>query len=97
MVTVSILFWSAVRIVYWLSHTPTLYGVLSLILPLMILPLLSSAYAEVNYEGKFENSVLRYQSQSGFFLGRQVLQSILPTTERTSLFRYLYGMPIGEY
>ena len=51
-VTVTVLLWSAVRIVYWLSHTPTLYGVLSLILPLLILPLLASAYAEVNYEGR---------------------------------------------
>ena len=50
-VTVTVLFWSAIRIVYWLSHTPTLYGVFSLILPLFILPLLASAYAEVNYQG----------------------------------------------
>jgi hypothetical protein len=50
-VTVTVLFWSAVRIVYWLSHTPSLYGVLSLVLPLFVLPLLASAYAEVNYEG----------------------------------------------
>ena len=50
-ITVAILFWSTMRIVYWLSHSPTLYGVLSFILPLMLLPLLASAYAEVNYEG----------------------------------------------
>ena len=49
--TVSVLFWSAMRMVYWLSHTPSLYGVLSFVLPLLLLPLLSSAYAEVNYEG----------------------------------------------
>ena len=49
--TVTVLFWSAIRIVYWLSHTPTLYGVFSLILPLFVLPLLASAYAEVNYQG----------------------------------------------
>jgi len=75
-VTVTVLFWSAIRIVYWLSHTPTLYGVFSLILPLFILPLLASAYAEVNYQGF------------------QVFQSIIPTKERTSLFRYLYGTKI---
>ena len=50
-VTIIVLFWSAIRIVYWLSHTPTLYGVFSLILPLFVLPLLASAYAEVNYQG----------------------------------------------
>jgi hypothetical protein len=37
--------------VYWLSHTPTLYGVFMFILPLLLLPLLASSYAEVNYEG----------------------------------------------
>ena len=51
LVTMTVLFWSAIRIVYWLSHSPSLYGVLSLILPLSILPLLASAYAEVNYQG----------------------------------------------
>jgi len=75
-VTVIVLFWSAIRIVYWLSHTPTLYGVFSLVLPLFVLPLLASAYAEVNYQGF------------------QVFQSIIPTKERTSLFRYLYGTKI---
>jgi hypothetical protein len=39
------------RMVYWLSHTPTLYGVFMFILPLLLLPLLASSYAEVNYEG----------------------------------------------
>lgn len=76
LITISIMFWSAVRIVYWLSHTPTPCGVLALILPLLLLPLVSSAYAEVNYEGQ------------------QVLVNILPTAERSGLFRYLYGMPI---
>ena len=37
--------------VYWLSHTATLYGVFMFILPLLLLPLLASSYAEVNYEG----------------------------------------------
>ena len=50
-ITVTILFWSSLRVIYWLSHTPTIYGVLSLVLPLLLLPLLASAYAEVNYEG----------------------------------------------
>ena len=40
------------QIVYWFSHAPTLTGVLSFVCPLLILPLLASAYAEVNYEGQ---------------------------------------------
>ena len=62
--TVTVLFWSAIRIVYWLSHTPTLYGVLSLILPLSILPLLASAYAEVNFQGiqVFQVHFLRFKN-----------------------------------
>ena len=40
-----------VRLVYWLSHTPTWSGVLMFIIPLLLLPLLASSYAEVNYEG----------------------------------------------
>ena len=43
--------WSAIRLVYWLSHTPTWSGVLMFIIPLLLLPLLASSYAEVNYEG----------------------------------------------
>ena len=43
--------WSAIRLVYWLSHTPTWAGVLEFAIPLLLLPLLASSYAEVNYEG----------------------------------------------
>ena len=43
--------WSAIRLVYWLDHTPTAAGVLEFIIPLVLLPLLASSYAEVNYEG----------------------------------------------
>ena len=39
------------RMVYWLSHHASLYGVFMFILPLLLLPLFSSSYAEVNYEG----------------------------------------------
>ena len=49
--TAAVLFWSVIRLVYWLSHSPSLCDVLSLVLPLLLLPLLASAYAEVNYEG----------------------------------------------
>ena len=44
--------WSAIRLVYWLDHTPTAAGVLEFIIPLVLLPLLASSYAEVNYEGE---------------------------------------------
>ena len=43
--------WTAIRLAHWLSHTPTWYGVLMLIMPLILIPLLTSSYAEVNYEG----------------------------------------------
>ena len=43
--------WSAIRLVYWLDHTPTAAGGLEFIIPLVLLPLLASSYAEVNYEG----------------------------------------------
>ena len=60
---------SAIRMVYWLSHSPTWcvlefqptdpfnvylstrYGVYMFISPVLLLPLLASSYAEVNYEG----------------------------------------------
>ena len=100
-VTISVLFWCSVRIVYWLSHEPTLYGVLSLILPLLILPLMSAAYAEVNYEGRqVLQSILptigKYPYyQTTYFKSEACLMVIqFFFSERTALFRYLYGMPI---
>ena len=98
-VTISVLFWCSVRIVYWLSHEPTLYGVLSLILPLLILPLMSAAYAEVNYEGRqVLQSILPtigkfpYCKITQRVINLMVIQFFF--SERTALFRYLYGMPI---
>ena len=44
--------WSAIRMVFWLSHTPSWYGVFMFIIPLLLLPLLATSYAEVNYEGE---------------------------------------------
>jgi hypothetical protein len=49
--TATILLWSAVRIVSWLSRAPNVYDVLSFVLPILALPLIASAYAEVNFEG----------------------------------------------
>jgi len=74
--TICILFYTTIQIVYWFSHAPTLTGVLSFVCPLLILPLLASAYAEVNYEGN------------------NLVQAIMPTDDRTHIFRYLYGMPV---
>ena len=50
-VTVTVMFWTGIRLVYWLTHSPNLTDIAGFILPLLLLPLLSSAYAEVNYEG----------------------------------------------
>ena len=46
-----VMFWSTTLIVKWLTTSPTLSGVMSFVFPLLVLPLLASAYAEVNYEG----------------------------------------------
>lgn len=50
-ITSTILFWSGIRVVSWLKTSPDFYDIASFILPLLLLPLLASAYAEVNYEG----------------------------------------------
>ena len=49
--TAGIMFWCVTLIVKWLIKTPTVSGVLSFVSPLLMLPLLASSYAEVNYEG----------------------------------------------
>ncbi|KAJ9586174.1 hypothetical protein L9F63_020179, partial [Diploptera punctata] len=46
-----IIVWAAMNLVHWLSHDPQLYDVLNFIIPLLLLPLLCSAYSEVNNEG----------------------------------------------
>merc|ERR1711915_967098 len=43
--------WSAIRCAFWFSNAPTWYGIFMFLIPLLIIPVLSSAYAEVNYEG----------------------------------------------
>ena len=32
--------WSAIRMVFWLSHTPNWYGVFMFVIPLLLLPLI---------------------------------------------------------
>lgn len=39
------------QIVSWLTRAPNIFDVLSFVLPILILPLIASAYAEVNFEG----------------------------------------------
>ncbi|XP_050391049.1 uncharacterized protein LOC126810102 isoform X3 [Patella vulgata] len=47
-----ILIWCADYIMYWTTHSATLTGILQFILPLLILLIICSAYAEVNSEGQ---------------------------------------------
>jgi len=62
------------------------------ITPLLLLPLLASSYAEVNYEGVKVIQVLAEYFLSGFYT--ILFQSILPTEKRVHMFQYLYGHPI---
>ena len=60
--------WTAIRLGHWISHTPTWYGVLMLIMPLILIPLLTSSYAEVNYEGaKAVQSIFPIEGRIGMF------------------------------
>ncbi|XP_037804993.1 uncharacterized protein LOC119599320 isoform X3 [Penaeus monodon] len=43
--------WLAMNLVLWLNHDPMLIDLANFFLPLALLPLLASAYAEVNQEG----------------------------------------------
>ena len=47
-----ILVWSMTFLVYWVNHEATLVAIAEFFLPLLILPLITSAYGEVNTEGK---------------------------------------------
>lgn len=51
-VTTLCLSWVAIGLVQWLSNTPHPLQVAEVCIPMMILPLLCAAYAEVNGEGK---------------------------------------------
>ncbi|XP_042220875.1 uncharacterized protein LOC121865472 isoform X2 [Homarus americanus] len=46
-----VIVWLAMNLVLWLTCNPTLIDLANFFLPLSLLPLLSSAYAEVNQEG----------------------------------------------
>lgn len=47
-----ILVWSSTFLVYWISHEAKLLDIAEFVLPILLLPLLCSAYGEVNNEGK---------------------------------------------
>ena len=68
--------WSAIRMVFWLSHAPSWDGVVMFIVPLLLLPLLASSYAEVNYEGVKVIQVNIWR----FILWQQVNSSRIPWT-----------------
>lgn len=47
-----IVLWSALYLLYWLDNTAGLYDIIEFIIPLILLPLVCSAFAEVSNEGK---------------------------------------------
>jgi len=66
--TAAIMFWSVTLIVKWLIKTPTISGVLSFIFPLLMLPLLASSYAEVNFEGvRVLQSIMPKEDRTAMF------------------------------
>lgn len=46
-----VVMWLAMNMIAWLTYDPSLIDLANFFLPLMLLPLISSAYAEVNQEG----------------------------------------------
>ncbi|XP_045115802.1 uncharacterized protein LOC123507183 isoform X1 [Portunus trituberculatus] len=46
-----VVLWLGMNLIIWLNYEPTLIDMANLFLPLALLPLLASAYAEVNQEG----------------------------------------------
>lgn len=49
---VFIMMWCAMLIMYWVSHSTTLSGILQFLFPLAALGLITSGYAEVNFEAQ---------------------------------------------
>lgn len=47
-----VVMWLAMNLVIWLNINPSLIDLANFFLPLSLLPLLASAYAEVNQEGQ---------------------------------------------
>ena len=55
-----IILWSFTYIIYWVKHEATLLGIAEFLIPILILPIVCSAYGEVNYEGKRMLRVCRH-------------------------------------
>lgn len=47
-----VVLWCANYIIYWTSHDATIIAIVEFIIPLLLIPLLASAYAEANTEGQ---------------------------------------------
>lgn len=47
-----VVMWLAMNLIIWLTYNPSLIDLANFFLPLTLLPLLASAYAEVNQEGQ---------------------------------------------
>ena len=43
--------WCADYVIYWLSHSPNILGIMEFLAPMLLLLVLCSAYAEANGEG----------------------------------------------
>ncbi len=51
-VVMYIVTWSFTYMLYWVKHEATLLDIALFLIPILILPIVCSAYGEVNYEGK---------------------------------------------
>ena len=64
------------------------------ILPLFLIPVLSSAYAEVNYEGGLIPRVSREKEEEKISKTFLLFQSIYPVEDRLQIFQYISEQPI---
>ena len=55
-----IMVWSIMYLVFWIKNKATLYGIAEFLIPLLLLPLMCSAYGEVNNEGRRMLKVRRH-------------------------------------
>ncbi|XP_022258389.1 uncharacterized protein LOC106474369 isoform X2 [Limulus polyphemus] len=60
-----VVFWCCVYLVYWVNNAATAYDIVQFVVPLIILPLLCSALAEVNLEGQRLSKVYGYAMNYG--------------------------------
>ena len=72
-----VVLWLAMNLIIWLNYEPTLIDMANFFLPLALLPLLASAYAEVNQEGLrvLKVRVCTYIFMSPFIMKRLQLHS----------------------